>query len=101
MKQDSVSGLRFEDFPGLVGANQPSPRIVTGFISGLQPDPRAKAIVQVASAAGWLSYRLVVENLPTNQWLSPHKFLERVKRLRTCLPMRYSSNRPFRKQAGN
>jgi hypothetical protein len=97
MKQDSVSGLRFEDFPELVGVNQPSPRIVTGFISGLQPDRRVKAIVRVASAAGWLSYQLVVENLPTNQWLLLHKFREQVKRLRTCLPMRYSLNLPYLK----
>jgi hypothetical protein len=89
-----------KDFRGTAGVSQQNPRIVTGFISGLQLDLQAKATVPVVSADDWLSFQLVVENLLTNQWLLLHKSPGRVKRPQTCLPIRFSLNLLYLKQAG-
>jgi hypothetical protein len=89
-----------KDCRGTAGVSQQNPRIVTGFISGSQLALQAKAIVRVVSADDWLSFQLVVENLLTNQWLSLHKFPERVKRPQTCLLILSLLNLFYLKPAG-
>jgi hypothetical protein len=99
-KQGSVFAHRWKDFQGIAGVSQQNLKIVTDSISGLQLVPQVKAIVRAVFADGSLSFQLVEENLQISQSLSLRRFHERVKRLRRCLLMQFSSNQLPPKQDG-
>jgi hypothetical protein len=72
------------------GVNQPSQKIATDFISGLQLAQQERATARVVSAGDSLSFQPVGGNLLTNQWLLQHKFREQVRRPRHCPLMQFS-----------